>query len=92
MGDAAHVMPPFGAHGGNTALRDAALLAGKLRQAARGGPAATALAEYQNEMVGYAFEAVDSAAKSMRRLTGGSRPQRWFLLRLLPRLHPVTVS
>jgi 2-polyprenyl-6-methoxyphenol hydroxylase-like FAD-dependent oxidoreductase len=92
MGDAVHVMPPFGAHGGNTALRDAALLAGKLRQAAWGGSAATALAEYQNEMAGYAFEAVGSAAKSMRRLTGGSRLQRWFLLRMLPRLHPVTVS
>jgi 2-polyprenyl-6-methoxyphenol hydroxylase-like FAD-dependent oxidoreductase len=92
MGDAVHVMPPFGAHGGNTALRDAALLAGKLRQAARGDSAATALAEYRNEMVGYAFEAVDSAAKSMRRLTGGSRLQRWLLLRMLPRLHPVTVS
>jgi 2-polyprenyl-6-methoxyphenol hydroxylase-like FAD-dependent oxidoreductase len=91
MGDAVHVMPPFGAHGGNTALRDAALLAGKLRQAARGGSAAAALAEYQREMDGYAFEAVESAAKSMRRLTGGSGLQRWFLLRMLPRLHPVTV-
>lgn len=92
MGDAVHVMPPFGAHGGNTALRDAALLAGKLRQVARGGSAAAALAEYQHEMTGYAFEAVESAAKSMRRLTDSSRLQRWFLLRLLPRLHPVTVS
>jgi 2-polyprenyl-6-methoxyphenol hydroxylase-like FAD-dependent oxidoreductase len=92
MGDAVHVMPPFGAHGGNTALRDAALLAGKLRQAARGGSVATALAEYQREMAGYAFEAVESSAKSMRRLTGGSRLQRWFLLRMLPRLHAVTVS
>jgi 2-polyprenyl-6-methoxyphenol hydroxylase-like FAD-dependent oxidoreductase len=91
MGDAVHVMPPFGAHGGNTALRDAALLAGRLRQAARGGSAATALAEYQREMTGYAFEAVESAAKSMRRLTDSSRLQRWFLLRMLPRLHPVTV-
>jgi 2-polyprenyl-6-methoxyphenol hydroxylase-like FAD-dependent oxidoreductase len=87
MGDAVHVMPPFGAHGGNTALRDAALLANKLRQAARGGSTVTALAEYRTEMAGYAFEAVESAAKSMRRLTGGSRLQRWFLLRLLPRLH-----
>jgi len=92
MGDAVHVMPPFGAHGGNTALRDAALLAGKLRQAAPGGSAATVLAEYQDEMTGYAFAAVESAAKSMRRLTDSSRLQRWFLLRLLPRLHPVTVS
>jgi 2-polyprenyl-6-methoxyphenol hydroxylase-like FAD-dependent oxidoreductase len=92
MGDAVHVMPPFGAHGGNTALRDAALLAGKLQQAARGGSAPTALAEYQREMTGYAFEAVDSAAKSLRRLTDSSRLQRWFLLRLLPHLHPVTVS
>lgn len=91
MGDAVHVMPPFGAHGGNTALRDAALLAGKLRQAARDGQAETALAEYQREMPGYAFEAVESAAKSMRRLTGGSRVQRWVMLRMMPRLHPVTV-
>jgi 2-polyprenyl-6-methoxyphenol hydroxylase-like FAD-dependent oxidoreductase len=91
MGDAVHVMPPFGAHGGNTALRDAALLAGKLRRAARGGSAESALAEYQREMTGYAFEAVESAAKSMRRLTDSSRLQRWFLLRMMPRLHRVTV-
>ena len=40
MGDAVHVMPPFGAHGGNTALRDAALLSEKLQSAA--GAARTA--------------------------------------------------
>jgi 2-polyprenyl-6-methoxyphenol hydroxylase-like FAD-dependent oxidoreductase len=33
MGDAVHAMPPFGAHGGNTALRDAALLGRKLTSA-----------------------------------------------------------
>jgi 2-polyprenyl-6-methoxyphenol hydroxylase-like FAD-dependent oxidoreductase len=92
IGDAVHVMPPFGAHGGNTALRDAALLAGKLRQAAQGGSAATALAEYQDEMAGYAFEAVQAAEKGLRRLTDDSRLRRWFLLRMLPRLHPPTIS
>jgi 2-polyprenyl-6-methoxyphenol hydroxylase-like FAD-dependent oxidoreductase len=92
MGDAVHVMPPFGAHGGNTALRDAAVLAGKLQRATgQGGSAEAALAEYQTEMAQYAFEAVSSAVKSMRRLTGSSALQRWLLLRLMPRLHRVTV-
>ncbi|MBQ1023776.1 NAD(P)/FAD-dependent oxidoreductase [Micromonospora sp. C95] len=92
MGDAVHAMPPFGAHGGNTALRDAALLGRRLVAArASGTPVEKAIAGYQNEMAPYAFRAVDTAARLMRRLTGGAAAPHWVLTRLLPRLHPVTV-
>jgi 2-polyprenyl-6-methoxyphenol hydroxylase-like FAD-dependent oxidoreductase len=92
VGDAVHAMPPFGAHGGNTALRDAALLGGELAAAhARGRPVESAIAAYQARMPGYAFRAVDAAAGMMRRLTGAGRLQRMVLTRLLPRLHRVTV-
>jgi 2-polyprenyl-6-methoxyphenol hydroxylase-like FAD-dependent oxidoreductase len=92
MGDAVHVMPPFGAHGGNTALRDAALLGHRLVEArASGTPVEEAIAGYQDEMVPYAFRAVDTAAGLMRRLTGGAAAPHWVLTRVLPRLHRVTV-
>lgn len=88
MGDAVHAMPPFGAHGGNTALRDAATLG---RALTNGGPVESAILAYQNEMVPYAFTAVDAAAGMMRRLTSGGRLQKWVLTRVLPRLHRATV-
>jgi 2-polyprenyl-6-methoxyphenol hydroxylase-like FAD-dependent oxidoreductase len=92
MGDAVHAMPPFGAHGGNTALRDAALLGHRLVEALTNGtPVEKAIAGYQNEMVPYAFRAVDTAAKLMRRLTGDAAAPHWVLTRVLPRLHRVTV-
>ncbi|MFI1995584.1 FAD-dependent oxidoreductase [Actinoplanes sp. NPDC020271] len=92
MGDAVHVMPPFGAHGGNTALRDAALLGYRICEAlADGVPMPEAIAGYQDEMVSYAFRAVDTAAGLMRRLTGTAAAPHWVLTRLLPRLHRVTV-
>jgi 2-polyprenyl-6-methoxyphenol hydroxylase-like FAD-dependent oxidoreductase len=92
MGDAVHAMPPFGAHGGNTALRDAASLGGRLVDAHRnGGSVESAILAYQDEMVPYAFRAVDSAAGMMRRLTASGRFPRWVLTRVLPRLHRVTV-
>ncbi|GGN94231.1 FAD-dependent oxidoreductase [Actinoplanes lobatus] len=92
MGDAVHAMPPFGAHGGNTALRDAALLGQRLVEArATGTPVEQAIAGYQDEMVRYAFRAVDTAAGLMRRLTGDAAAPHWVLTRLLPRLHRVTV-
>src|SRR5262249_59453400 len=51
MGDAVHVMPPFGAHGGNTALCDAALLAEKLQDAAaREKPLQGGIRAYPAEM------------------------------------------
>jgi 2-polyprenyl-6-methoxyphenol hydroxylase-like FAD-dependent oxidoreductase len=92
MGDAVHVMPPFGAHGGNTALRDAALLGHRLVEARTSGtPVEDAIAAYQEEMVPYAFRAVDTAAGLMRRLTGAAAAPHWVLTRMLPRLHRVTV-
>jgi 2-polyprenyl-6-methoxyphenol hydroxylase-like FAD-dependent oxidoreductase len=92
MGDAVHAMPPFGAHGGNTALRDAALLGHKLVKALTNGtPVEQAITDYQNEMVPYAFGAVDTAARLMRRLTGDAAAPHWVLTRVLPRLHRVTV-
>ncbi|MCO8276821.1 FAD-dependent monooxygenase [Actinoplanes sp. TRM 88003] len=92
MGDAVHVMPPFGAHGGNTALRDAALLGHKLVEArASGAPVEDAITAYQDEMIPYAFQAVDTAARLMRRLIGGAAAPHWVLTRVLPRLHRVTV-
>ncbi|MFG3339441.1 FAD-dependent oxidoreductase [Glycomyces sp. NPDC048151] len=90
MGDAVHAMPPFGAHGGNTALRDAALLGAKLVAAfAAGGPAGAvqdALDAYRDEMVPYAYKAVDTAEGMMRRLTGSRGVQKWVMLKLLPSL------
>jgi 2-polyprenyl-6-methoxyphenol hydroxylase-like FAD-dependent oxidoreductase len=92
MGDAVHVMPPFGAQGGNTALRDAALLGHRLVEAlASGTPVDEAITDYQDEMMPYAFRAVDTAAGLMRRLTGAAAAPHWVLTRVLPRLHRVTV-
>ncbi|WP_033344977.1 FAD-dependent oxidoreductase [Catenuloplanes japonicus] len=92
MGDAVHAMPPFGAHGGNTALRDAALLGHHLVEArSNGEPVEEAIARYQDEMVPYAFHAVDTAATLMRRLTGSAPAPHWILTRVLPKLHRVTV-
>lgn len=91
MGDAVHAMPPFGAHGGNTALRDAALLGAKLVAAYEAGGSASAiggaLADYRGEMIPYAFKAVDMAEGMMRRLTGSKGVQKWVMLKLLPSLH-----
>ncbi|EHR53292.1 2-polyprenyl-6-methoxyphenol hydroxylase-like oxidoreductase [Saccharomonospora marina XMU15] len=91
LGDAVHAMPPFGAHGGNTALQDAALLGRKLLDSqANGTSVAAAVAAYQTEMQRYAFKAVDSAAAMMRRLTTDGI-QKWLMMRVLPKLHRVTV-
>ena len=56
LGDAIHVMPPSGGVGANTALRDAALLAGRL--AAAGDDPRPAIAAYEQEMREYATAVV----------------------------------
>jgi 2-polyprenyl-6-methoxyphenol hydroxylase-like FAD-dependent oxidoreductase len=85
MGDAVHVMPPTGAHGGNTALRDAALLADKLQNAAvRGERLEQAIETYQEEMVGYAFKEVASSTAMLRWSTMRNPLLRFALLRAVP--------
>ncbi|MCX4098390.1 FAD-dependent oxidoreductase [Nocardia sp. alder85J] len=92
LGDAVHVMPPMGAHGGNTAMRDAASLATRLEHAiANDEPLDEAITAYHNDMVLYAFKAVDAASKQRGRLTNTNPVQRWLLLRALPRMHRITV-
>jgi 2-polyprenyl-6-methoxyphenol hydroxylase-like FAD-dependent oxidoreductase len=56
LGDAIHATSPAGGSGANAALRDAALLAGRLGLAARGHlPVSQAIAEYEREMTSAAW-------------------------------------
>jgi 2-polyprenyl-6-methoxyphenol hydroxylase-like FAD-dependent oxidoreductase len=90
MGDAVHVMPPTGAHGGNTALRDAALLADELLRFARGErPLEQAIRTYQQEMMGYAFKEVERSTAMLRRSKVSNPVARFTLLRALPWLRSV---
>jgi salicylate hydroxylase len=67
LGDAIHSMPPTGGIGANTALRDAALLAGNLGGAASGERAvADAIGDYETQMRDYGFAAVRSSLRNLR--------------------------
>jgi 2-polyprenyl-6-methoxyphenol hydroxylase-like FAD-dependent oxidoreductase len=67
LGDAIHSMSPAGGIGGNTALRDASLLAGKLAAVHRGElPLLRAIQAYEAEMLGYGFGAVREALRNTR--------------------------
>jgi 2-polyprenyl-6-methoxyphenol hydroxylase-like FAD-dependent oxidoreductase len=66
LGDAIHSMTPFQGIGANIALKDGALLCSQLIQAQRGEKELfTAIAEYENSMCTYAFNAVDASLRSM---------------------------
>lgn len=85
MGDAVHVMPPLGAHGGNTALRDAALLADKLISALHTGDSIErAIRCYQEEMVAADFKEVNSAVTMLRRMTTKNPVTRWAMMSAVP--------
>lgn len=85
MGDAVHAMPPTGSHGGNTALRDAALLAEKLKAAvSQGEPLEEAIASYQAEMSLYAFREVESAKAMLKRFSIHHPFMSWVMLRAMP--------
>ena len=83
MGDAVHVMPPTGAHGGNTALRDSACLSRKL-QGAHVRSVESAIGEYQNEMIAYSFKEVRQSVAMLRRGNVKNPLARWFMVSVLP--------
>jgi 2-polyprenyl-6-methoxyphenol hydroxylase-like FAD-dependent oxidoreductase len=69
LGDASHVMPPIGGLGGNTALRDAHLLARLLPAVDRGERGlAGAVAEYEADMRDYGTAAVRYALEQAGQL------------------------
>lgn len=70
LGDAVHVMSPAIGVGANTALRDARVLTGRLAEAAEGRPLKEALSAYQDEMIGYGFDAVRESAERGHDLVG----------------------
>jgi 2-polyprenyl-6-methoxyphenol hydroxylase-like FAD-dependent oxidoreductase len=67
MGDAAHTMPPFGAHGANTALRDAQTLAAHLAKEV--SSVEDAVRAYEADMGRYSRPLVQSALRMMTMAT-----------------------
>jgi 2-polyprenyl-6-methoxyphenol hydroxylase-like FAD-dependent oxidoreductase len=70
LGDAIHTMPATGGHGGNTALRDARLLADLLGAADRDQrPLLDAIGQYEQLMRDHSYAAIDEALATRDRLT-----------------------
>jgi len=91
MGDAVHPMPPTGAHGGNTALRDACLLADKLETAMKQEEDfETAIYNYYHEMSKYAFHEVEASKTIMKRFTMKNPVMRWTMLSAIPWIRSLT--
>jgi 2-polyprenyl-6-methoxyphenol hydroxylase-like FAD-dependent oxidoreductase len=64
LGDAIHTMPPTGGVGANTALQDAATLAGELLSAARGEQSLIeAVAAYEQVMLPRGFDTIESSLR-----------------------------
>ncbi len=77
LGDAIHTMTPLQGIGGNTALRDAALLCRKLVEVdQRQAELLPAIAQYEAEMRRYGFEAVRASLQTAQYAVSDSRLQR----------------
>lgn len=72
VGDAAHVMPPYGGFGGNTGVQDAHALAWRLARACRGDE--TWLNSYGPERLPVARRTVDQALLRSRKTPGAPPP------------------
>jgi 2-polyprenyl-6-methoxyphenol hydroxylase-like FAD-dependent oxidoreductase len=70
VGDAIHVMPPFGAHGANTALKDAQILSRHILQdSGRADGLVARVGAYEAEMRAYSRNAVREASRMMTMTT-----------------------
>jgi len=73
VGDAAHLMPPYGGFGGNTGVQDAHALAWRLAFACRGD--STWLASYETERLPVARRMVSQALLRSRKTPGAPPPE-----------------
>ncbi|MFG1840292.1 FAD-dependent oxidoreductase [Micromonospora sp. NPDC049175] len=77
LGDAIHNMTPMAGIGANTALRDAALLCGKLTEVHAGTTAmVSALHDYERQMLDYGFAAVRQSLRNARQASTTNRLTR----------------
>ncbi|MEJ8544737.1 FAD-dependent oxidoreductase [Brevibacillus borstelensis] len=91
MGDAVHVMPPTGSHGGNTALCDTALLSEKLKAVSfHEASLDQAIGSYQKDMIKYSFRQVEASKVMMKRLTIKNPLMRWAMLSAVPWIRSMT--
>ncbi|MGX1759066.1 FAD-dependent oxidoreductase [Streptomyces lydicus] len=73
LGDAIHPMSPAGGTGANTALHDAAVLAGELTAVRHSTQLVSAVAAYETEMRRYGFAAVAESLRYGQRFTQAIR-------------------
>src|SRR5262249_54695159 len=66
IGDAIHTMPPFGAHGANTAFKDAQVLARHVGNGFESDHAIETIGAFEANMHGYSGPIVKSAMRQMR--------------------------
>ncbi len=82
IGDAIHTMPPFGAHGANTSLKDAQMLSSALAGSTHAS-LVRSIASYESNMRSYSDRAVRSALRLMKLATADFPFKKTILLAVL---------